>query len=125
LQEKGFPMILSTIGLGFGAYVLGAGAISSAAMIAGGGVRAIGHVYHDDVRSATLELLGGVAAPAVGAAHQLAALGCEIVDVALSINTGSADPGDTSSPAISGREGGPVWSSGGGRRVACASAAGT
>ena len=35
-------MILSTIGLGIGAYALGAGAISSAAMIARGGVRAVG-----------------------------------------------------------------------------------
>jgi hypothetical protein len=117
-------MILSTIGLGLGAYALGAGAISSAAMIARGGVRAIGHVCHGDVRSATLELLGGVAAPAVGAAQQLAALGCEIVGVAMSISTGSADPGDVSSPGITGRDGCPSWSSGAGRRMACVSAAG-
>jgi hypothetical protein len=54
-------MILSTIGFGIGDYALGAGAISSAAMIARGSVRAVGRVCHCDVRGATLELLGGVA----------------------------------------------------------------
>ena len=117
-------MILSTVGLGLGAYALGAGAISSAAMIARGGVRAVGRICHSDVRGATLELLGGVAAPAVGAAHQLAALGCEIVACAVSLSIGSAGPGDSSSPAVTGSDGSPGWTSGIGQRMACASAAG-
>jgi hypothetical protein len=115
-------MILSTMGLGIGAYALGAGAISSAAMIARGGVRAVGRVCHGDVRGATLELLGGVAAPAVGAAHQLAALGCEIVACALSISIGSAGTGDVSVPGGTGSNAGPTLSSGASRRMACASA---
>ena len=110
-------MILSTIGLGIGAYALGAGAISSAAMIARGGVRAVGRVCHGDVRGATMELLGGMAAPAVGAAHQLAALGCEIVSVAMSISTGSAGAGDTSLPAGTGGDGRPAWPLGVSRRM--------
>jgi hypothetical protein len=118
-------MVLSTFGLGLGAYALGAGAISSAAMIARGGVRAFGCVCHGDVRGASLELLGGLAAPAVGAANQLAALGVEIVGVALSISLGSPGPGDTSLPAVTGSDGGPsAWSSGAGRRMGCTSTAG-
>jgi hypothetical protein len=121
LQEKGFPMILSTIGLGIGAYALGAGAISSAAMIARGGVRAVGRVCHGDVRGATMELLGGVAAPAVGAVNQLAALGCEVVAVAMSITVGSSDPGNASVPAVAGSNGEPANRVG--QRMACAGAA--
>jgi len=114
-------MIFSTVGLGLGAYALGAGAISSAAMIARGAVRSFGTVCHGNPRGAALEMLGGLAAPAVGAAHQLAALGCEIVGVAMSISLGSPSPGDTSLPAVAGSDGGPsAW---GGRRMACTSVA--
>ena len=112
-------MILSTVGLGLGAYALGAGAISSAAMIARGGVRAIGSICHRDVRGATLELLGGMAAPAVSAAHQLAALGCEIVACAVSISAGSAGSDEISLPDGTGSDGGPAI----GRRTACATSA--
>jgi hypothetical protein len=115
-------MLLSSVGLGVGAYALGAGAISSAAMIARGAVRSFGTLCHGDPRGAALEMLGGLAAPAVGAANQLAALGVEIVGVAMSISVGSPSPGDTSVPAVTGIDGGPVgW---GGRRMACTSAGG-
>jgi len=118
-------MILSTIGLGLDAYALGTGALSTAAMIARGGVRALGAVCHGDVRGATLELLGGVAAPAVGAVNQLTALGCEIVGVAVSISVGSPGTGDTSLPAVTGSdEASSAWSSGVGPRMGCTSAAG-
>jgi hypothetical protein len=117
-------MILTTIGLGLGAYALGAGALSSAAMIARGGVRAVGRVCHGDVRGATMELLGGMAAPAVGAVNQLAALGCEIVGVAMSIRSGSAGPDDMSLSAGTASNGGSASSLGASRHMACASAAG-
>jgi hypothetical protein len=117
-------MVLSTIGFGIGAYALGAGAISSAAMIARDGVRAVERVCHGDVHGATLELLGGVAAPAVAAAHQLAALGFEIVGVAVSISSGPAGPDDMSFSAGTASNGSPVPSVGASRRMACASAAG-
>jgi hypothetical protein len=115
-------MLLSSVGLGVGAYALGAGALSSAAMIARGAVRSFGILCHGDPRGAALEMLGGLAAPAVGAANQLAALGVEIVGVAMSISVGSPSPGDTSVPAVTSIDGGPVaW---GGRRMACTSAGG-
>jgi hypothetical protein len=117
-------MILSTIGLGIGTYTLVAGAISSAAMIARGGVRAMGRICQGDVRGATLELLGGVTAPAVGAAHQLAALGCEIVACAMSISTGSAGSEETSLSADASSECTLDRPSGACHRTACASAAG-
>ena len=117
-------MILSTVGLGLGAYALGAGALSSAAMIARGGVRAIGNICHGDVRGATLELLGGMAAPAVGAAHQIAALGCEIVACAVSLSAGPAGSEEMLLPADAPSEGVLGRSSGASRRMACASAAG-
>jgi hypothetical protein len=122
-QDKGFSMILSTVGLGLGAYALGAGSINSAAMIARGGVRAFGSVCHGDVRGASLELLGGLAAPAVGVANQLAALAAEVVGVALSISVGSPGPGETSLPTVTGGDGGPsAWPSGLRQRMGCVSA---
>jgi hypothetical protein len=114
-------MILSTVGLGLGAYALGAGAISSAAMIARGGVRAFGSVCHGDVRGASLELLGGMAAPAVGVANQLAALAAEVVGVAMSITCG-VPAGTNDVPAVA--EGDAAWSLGTSRRMGCVSAAG-
>jgi hypothetical protein len=125
-RKKGFSMILSTVGLGLGAYALGAGAISSAAMIARGGVRAFGSVCHGDVRGASLELLGGLAAPAVGVANQLAALAAEVVGVAMSISVGSPGSGETSLPAVTGSDRGPsAWSLGMGGRMGCTSGAAT
>ena len=115
-------MILSTIGLSIGAYALGAGAISSAAMVARGGVRAVGAVIHGDARGAALELLGGVAAPAVGAVKQLTALGGEIIGVAMSICATSAGPGDTSLPGVSRSEADLGWSCGVARRLAARAA---
>jgi hypothetical protein len=116
-------MVFSTIGLGLGAYALGAGAISSAAMIARGGVRAFGSICHGDVRGGSLELLGGLAAPAVGVANQLAALAAEVVGVALSITVGSPGPGDTSFPAVTSGDGGPSgWPLGAGGRMGCVGA---
>ena len=118
-------MILSTIGVGLGLYALGTGALSSATMIARGGVRAIGRVCQGDVRGATLEALGGLAAPAVGAVNQITALGCEIVGVAVSISVGSPGTGDTSLPDVTGSDEGPsAWSSTVGRLMGCTSAAG-
>jgi hypothetical protein len=123
-QDEGIAMVLSAIGLGIGAYALGAGAISSAAMIARGGVRAVGRACHGDVRGAALELLGGVAAPAVGAAHQLAALGCEIVACAMSISTGSTGSDDVALPDDAFGERGLGRPSGATRRMTSPSAAG-
>jgi hypothetical protein len=124
LQEESIPMILSTIGLGIGGYALGAGALSSAVMIARGGVRVLGRAYHGDFRGASLGLLGGVAAPAVSAAHQLAALGCEIAACAVSISTGSTGSEDVALPDDTFSERGLGRPSAASRRLDCASAAG-
>jgi hypothetical protein len=115
-------MISSTIGLGLGAYALGAGAIASATLITRGTVRAIIRARHGELDCAARELLGGLAWPAAFAAA--CGLGPGDIAAAMALSSGSLILGDPRALAVTLGDSNPREArSRFKRRMACAEAA--
>ncbi len=83
------------------AYLAVVGGVAAGAQVGRGITRGVSRLLHGDPRGALAEVAGGLAAPAVTAAHQLALLGQEVCSSAVELAVGNGkEEGPADSPLI-------------------------